>query len=284
MLSHAVVSAPGASPQRACLVLHGILGSKTNWRTLARRFVEALPDWAFVLVDLRKHGASQDLPPPHTMTAAVDDLVTLAPSLALPVAGVLGHSFGGKVALAFAERTPSLSHLVVVDSNPGARPDRHGSEASLRALDTLDAIGPRWATREDFLRAVVADGHSRDMAAWLAMNLEHAEGGGFRLRVEVPAIRSLLDGYFERDLWSVVESPPPGRRTGFILGGDSPVMDAAERARLDALAARGLCEVIVAPGAGHWVHVDAPDVTVAAVIRLLSRSEGASAPAPASDR
>ncbi len=269
MLSYAVVTAPGASPDRSCLVLHGILGSKTNWRTLARRFVAELPSWAFVLVDLRKHGASQDLPPPHTLSAAVDDLVTLAPLLAPPVRGVLGHSFGGKVALAYAEATPSLTHLVAVDSNPGARPDRHGSEASLRALDTLAAIGPTWATREDFMQAVVADGHDRGMAAWLAMNLEHADQG-FRLRVEIPAIRALLDGYFERDLWPVVESPPPGRRTGFILGGDSLVMDAAERARLDAVAARGDCEVIVAAGAGHWVHVDAPDATVAGVVRLLS--------------
>lgn len=269
MLSHATVNAPGASPDRACLVLHGILGSKTNWRTLAKRFVAALPSWSFVLVDLRKHGASQDLAPPHTLAAAVDDLVALAPALGLPVRGVLGHSFGGKVALALAEETPSLSHLVVVDSNPGAQPDRHGSEASLRALDTLDAIGRDWASREDFLRAVMEHGHDRDMAAWLAMNLEHAEKG-FRLRVEVPLIRGLLDGYFERDLWNVVEAPAPGRRTGFILGGNSPVMNAAERARLDAAAARGACEVIVAEGAGHWVHVDAPDVTTAGVIRLLS--------------
>ena len=270
MLSHAVVTAPGSTPTRACLVLHGILGSKTNWRTLARRFAEALPDWAFVLVDLREHGASQGLPPPHTLAAASRDLVELGASLALPVRGVLGHSFGAKVALSFAGDTPSLTHLVVVDANPGARPDRRGSEASLRALDTLEAIGPEWPSREAFLAAVTADGHDRGMAAWLAMNLEHAPGG-FRLRVDVRAIRSMLDGYFQADLWSVVEAAPATRRTTFILGGASGVMDPAELDRLDAVAARGGCEVVVVPGAGHWVHVDAPDATADAVIRALGR-------------
>ena len=248
MLSHAIVTAAGSTPTRACLVLHGILGSKTNWRTLARRFVEALPDWAFVLVDLREHGASQGLPPPHSLAAAAADLAALAAALALPVRGVIGHSFGGKVALRFAQGTPTLTHLVVVDANPGARPDRRGSEASLRALDTLEAIGPLWPTREAFLAAVIADGHDRSMAAWLAMNLEHA-AHGFRLRVDVAAIRSLLDGYFRADLWSVVEAAPPGRHTTLLLGGDSGVMDAPELARLDAIAARGGCEVIVVPGA-----------------------------------
>lgn len=268
MLSYATVTAAGSTPTRACLLLHGILGSKTNWRTLARRFAEALPDWAFVLVDLREHGASRGLPPPHTLTAAARDLTDLAAGFDLPVHGVLGHSFGAKVALAFAADTPSLTHLVVVDANPGARPDRRGSEASLRALDTLDAIGPAWPTREAFLAAVIADGHDRSMAAWLAMNLEHA-AEGFRLRVDVASIRSLLDGYFHADLWPVVEAFPGHRRTTFILGGDSGVMDPAELARLDAVAARGGCDVVVVPGAGHWVHVDAPDATVAAVVSAL---------------
>lgn len=268
MLSHAIVTAAGSTPTRACLVLHGILGSKTNWRTLARRFAEARPDWAFVLVDLREHGASQGLPPPHSLAAAARDLTELCAALTLPVRGVLGHSFGAKVALSFAGDTPSLTHLIVVDANPGARPDRRGSEASLSALDTLEAIGRSWPTREAFLAAVTADGHDRAMAAWLAMNLEHAPDG-FRLRIDVASIRSLLDGYFVADLWSVVESSPPQRRTTFILGGASGVMDPAELARLDAVAARGGCEVVVVPGAGHWVHVDAPDATAAAVISAL---------------
>lgn len=268
-LSHAIVSAAGATPIRACLVLHGILGSKTNWRTLARRIAGSVPDWAFVLVDLREHGASMGLPPPHTLAAAAADLDAVAAAVDLPVTGVLGHSFGAKVALAYATDHPALTHLVVVDANPGERVDRHGSEASLNAIDTLERIGPTWPTREAFVADVTAAGHARDLAAWLAMNLEHADEG-FRLRIDMRSIRALLDGYFSANLWPTVESPPPGRRTTFLLGGRSGVLDAGERARLDAVAARGDCEVVVVEKAGHWVHVDAPDETVAAVVQALS--------------
>jgi esterase len=268
MLSSATLTAAGAAPTRACLVLHGILGSKTNWRTLGRRIVDARPDWALVLVDLRAHGASQGQRPPHTLAAAAGDLVELAGTLPVPVRGVLGHSFGGKVALAYAADAPALTQLVVVDANPGSRPDRRGSEASLRALATLDALGPTWPSREAFSAAVVADGHDRAMAAWLAMNLEHASDG-FRLRVDLAAIHALLAGYFEADVWRVVEAAPATRHTTFILGGASEVLDPPERARLDAVAARGGCDVVVVPGAGHWVHVDAPDATVTAVIAAL---------------
>ena len=52
-VTHTVVTAEGARPERAILFLHGILGSGGNWRTFARRFVAARPDWAAVLVDLR---------------------------------------------------------------------------------------------------------------------------------------------------------------------------------------------------------------------------------------
>ncbi len=268
MLSYATVSAPGATPARAAFVLHGILGSKTNWRTLARRITAEDPSWALVLVDLRLHGASQGMAPPHTLAAAARDLDDLAATLPLPVHGVVGHSFGGKVALAFARDRAAVSHLVVVDSNPGARPDRGGSEASLAALETLSSMGPTWERREDFLAAVLAAGHGRDIAAWLAMNLEHAERG-FRLRLDVAAIRTLLDDYFVQDLWDVLESPPPGRRATVVLGARSPVLDVAELERLERLQARRLLHLDVIADAGHWVHVDQPDATVDAVVRGL---------------
>ena len=51
-LSHALVTAPGQTPDRWMLFLHGILGSGANWRTVARKIVAARPQWGAVLVDL----------------------------------------------------------------------------------------------------------------------------------------------------------------------------------------------------------------------------------------
>src|SRR5262245_8884848 len=98
-LPPAVKVAPdGGAPRGWLLLLHGILGSGANWRTIARRVVTARPELGAVLVDLRMHGRSQGAPPPHTIDTAAGDLVHLAAELSL--AAVVGHSFGGKVALA----------------------------------------------------------------------------------------------------------------------------------------------------------------------------------------
>src|SRR5580692_7313306 len=102
------------------LVLHGILGSGNNFATIARRLAAACPAWGFALVDLRMHGQSQGAPPPHTIAAAAEDLGRLEEGLRSPVAGVMGHSFGGKVALAYAARAQhELDQVWVLDASPG---------------------------------------------------------------------------------------------------------------------------------------------------------------------
>ena len=69
-LAFSTVTANGAAPSQWMFFLHGIFGSGANWRTFAKRFVEARPSWGAALVDLRMHGASQNCAPPHTIEAA----------------------------------------------------------------------------------------------------------------------------------------------------------------------------------------------------------------------
>jgi len=264
-LAHAVVAAEGATPRRYILFLHGILGSGGNWRTFARRLVAARPSWGAVLVDLRMHGASQGFSPPHTLAACAEDLQRLEAELGLPVAAVLGHSFGGKVALEYAARRPDLEIAWILDSSPGARPDARGSESTVRIVRLLETVPERFAKREAFIDWVVAHGTDRPIAMWLAMNLRVAQDGeGYALRVDLPALRSLLDDYFARDEWPVIEEAieRTSSRTRFhlIVGGRSSVLDAAELQHAQGLAAGSdRVSVHVIPEAGHWLHVDAPD-------------------------
>src|SRR5687768_4212315 len=91
----------GEAPRRL-YVLHGIFGAGRNWASIARKLVRTRRDWSVRLIDLRQHGASQGFPAPHTLSAAAADVDYLARELNEQPAAVLGHSFGGKVALMYA--------------------------------------------------------------------------------------------------------------------------------------------------------------------------------------
>lgn len=276
-LSHHVVVADGHRPERAMLVLHGILGRGNNWRSFARRLVEARPEWALVLVDLRAHGDSREVPPPDDLDAAAEDLERLLPALPAPVHAVLGHSFGGKVALRFAERTRApLDELFVVDSLPGAQPagpnDVHqDGEGTERVLEMLDALPPRFESRAAFLAHVTGAGHSETLARWLAQNLDRDEAGAYRFGLDVARVRALLDDYRTRDLWPTLDPPRSDQRAHLIVGGRSTVYSEAARAQAQALAEKhpGRVSVHVLEAADHWVHVDDPDGLHALVTAAL---------------
>src|SRR5262249_13123366 len=95
---------------------------------------------------------------------------------------------------------------------------------------------------------------------WLAMNVERV-GERFRFKLDIHAIREMIDDYFATDLWHVVERPRAGVEFSFVLGGRSKVFDVAALSRLRAASANGQVNVDIIESAGHWVHVDAPNET-----------------------
>lgn len=263
-LAHArVLPEGGGSPSRWLVFLHGILGSGSNWRTFAKQIVREIPGTGAVLVDLRLHGESLGLPPPHTVAHAAEDVVELIRSLEASHPGsrvdvVLGHSFGGKVALAVAAAMRGdLAHVVVMDSTPSARVDRRGSEDTQHIVDLLRELPESFPDRDAFLTWMNDHGVSRPTAMWLAMNVKPVSNTTtYVFRLDIVGIRALLDDYFATDLWPVIETPPGRMRIHVIVGGRSTIVDEADRERASR-AERATFDVL--EGAGHWVHVDAPD-------------------------
>jgi esterase len=270
LLANSRLSAGAAHPTRWLLVLHGLLGRGSNWRTFTQQLVKAHPSWGGVLVDLRMHGESQGFPPPHTVEAAAVDLDALATSLPGKVEGVLGHSLGGKVALAWAaRRPPELRKAFILDTHPGTRPEGRGSEGTRAILSVLRSLPPLFASRQAFVAQVEAAGQPPAMAQWLAMNLKRTEEG-LVLAVDLDAMESLFADVLRRDDWATLASPPPGLRFHFVLGGRSTTVDGESRARLEQMAAAGQLGLTVLPESGHWVHVDDPQGTLDAVAAALA--------------
>lgn len=271
VVHHDRVTAPGADPNKWMLILHGILGSGSNWRSFGRRLAQDLPSWGFVLVDLRAHGQSTHAPPPHSVQSAADDLIRLEGRLGVRVNAVLGHSFGGKVALALADQNPTrLEQVWVLDSQPGSKLEELNSARTAAVVRMLEQMPGVLPSRERFVEIVEEQGHDRMFAAWLAMNLRRADDG-YRLRVDMSAIRALFESYYRTDLWHVVETHTKAQDMRFVIGGRSEVIGPEDRARLQAIAAREPhVSLHILENAGHWLHVDDPEGLYSVVRRGIA--------------
>ena len=272
LLNHELLTAPGAEPKRLIVFLHGILGTGANLRSHAKRLISAQPESGALLMDLRAHGQSLGVEGADTVENAAADVAQTARASSLPVEAVVGHSFGGKVALAFAAHHPELKHVLTLDSAPGPRLDARGSEATVRVVSMLRELKGPWAKREDFVADVEAHGQSKGLAQWLAMNLDR-RAQGFEFALELSRIDALLDDYFRVDLWPLVERAAQtraGPHFHLVIGMKSKVYEHDDRVRAQQLESESDGYVTVdLLDAGHWVHVDDAQGVAEALQRRL---------------
>jgi pimeloyl-ACP methyl ester carboxylesterase len=246
-------------PHRWLLLTHGIYGAGSNWRGIARKLVERRPEWGVVLVDLRLHGRSDSGEPPHTVQACAEDLRAVVTD---EIAAIAGHSFGGKVVLAARALVPAhVQQTWMFDSSPSARASEDSSV--MRVLELMERLPRTWAKRDDFVAAVTAEGHSLALAQWLAMNVVPDASGALVLRLDLAAIRSLLDSYFETDLWDVAFDPALPGTLEMVIAERSGTLSPVDRARLAAAPPHVHVNFV---GADHWLHIEAPG----AVVELLA--------------
>jgi pimeloyl-ACP methyl ester carboxylesterase len=255
--------------------LHGIYGAGRNWSSVARRFVRECPDWGAVMIDLRLHGDSQGFPPPHTLEACVDDLKRLALQVGPEPDAVLGHSFGGKVALLYLRdaavargdagpvRVPDS--VWVVDSTPDERAPDGSAWAMLTALRR--SPGP-FKDRSEGIAAVEAAGFPTPVAQWMATNLVPSEDEEEMVwRLDADGMEALLRDFFHTDAWPVLEHPPGSAQVHVIKAEDSSVLpwEACDRIQEAGVRAGGRVHLHRVPG-GHWVNADAPDALHALLV------------------
>jgi pimeloyl-ACP methyl ester carboxylesterase len=242
------------------VLLHGFLGSGKNLRTLAQRWLERDPGRRFLLPDLRGHGDSPALPAGADSSALGADVLAAAAAAGFaPPLTLVGHSLGGRVALAAAALAPAqIAEVILLDIAPG--PVDPAATETRRVLDVLLAAPAEAADRREVRAFLIGRGLSPALADWLLMNLRPVEGG-FRWRIDRQALAALHDRFNREDLWPVVESRTVPVRC--VRGARSSYVSEADARRLQAAG----CTVDTLEGAGHYVHVDALEALVDALCR-----------------
>jgi pimeloyl-ACP methyl ester carboxylesterase len=240
----------------AVLILHGLFGSSSNWRSFSKRLAR---DARVLAVDLRNHGSSPRATV-HDYPSMAADVVALLDHLAHPCASVVGHSMGGKTAMEVAIRHPlRVDRLAVLDIAPDASAD--GVRGVLDVLLAVDLSAAR--SREDVDAALARHLSDPALRAFLLMGLARREAGAFGWKYDIDA--------FARN-WDALGAPvAQGRYEGPTLFLRGELSDHIRDADVPAILARfPRARIETIAGAGHWLHAEAPDATLRVVREFLS--------------
>lgn len=231
----------------ALVMLHGLYGSGNNWRGIGRAFEGR---HRVLRPDLRNHGQS----PHHAdmdYRAMADDVIGLLDRRGIERASLVGHSMGGKVAMALALRAPSrLARLMVVDIAPMAYDHEAEHGGIIRAMQAVD---PRRAKDREAVDAALAGSIDHPMIRqFLLTNLQRRDGQ-WEWRIPLATLADQLP---------VIQGWPDGlgqltdRAVRFIHGGASGYVNAEGRAAI----ARHFpdADIRAYEGIGHWLHAEAP--------------------------
>lgn len=256
--------AEGADDAPPVLILHGLYGSGRNWRSVARALA---PERRVFTVDLRNHGASPWKEAMGYLEMA-DDVRRLIQRQGLQRPALVGHSMGGKVAMAVALMYPDeIARPVVVDIAPVAYADRVSMFAeAMRAVDTLGA-----ASREEVRQRLSERVDDAGIVGFLMQNLE-VRNAHFDWRLNLGAILASIGTLC--DFPSALRTLRYTRTLAVISGSHSDYVsaDGAEFAPMF-----GQVELQRIDGAGHWVHADRPEAFIAALQRALACGSAAGA-------
>ncbi len=97
------------------LILHGLYGCSDNWVSIAKILAEK---YYIIAPDLRNHGQSPHSNV-HDFQSMTEDIEALLEKLNITKLNIVGHSMGGKLAMAFtAKHQAMVNKLIVLDISP----------------------------------------------------------------------------------------------------------------------------------------------------------------------
>ena len=215
--------------------------------------------WTVFVLELRNHGDS-----PHSphfgYDALVEDVRWFMGRLGIGKTNLLGHSLGGKIAMAFADRYPDRAErLIVVDIAP--KPYPAGHRHMLKTLIDFD-LSPIDSLK-DAAAGLAPSIPSPSIRHFLVKNLVRGKDGRYSWRINLDAI---YRHFGELSQGPQIGNPYP-KPVMFIRGGASEFVLDEDFGLIRRYFPNS--HIVTIDNAGHWLHVDAPEKTSEAIIDFL---------------
>jgi len=270
------------------VLLHGVPETSTAWAALAPRLATGR---RVLAPDLPGLGSST-YPGPYDVPSLVRELAALVQA-EVPGGRVdlVGHDWGGSLALALAGARPDLVRRLVVVNGPYRSVPARALHIPFLALPVLPELALRaggrgavdLAFRFGWKASTPLDAASlaEYRAAYTTPSVRRAVLGYYRAAARPRAARALRKLARRSTALTPVQTPAPHVAVEGALvlwGALDPVLPIATgEAAVRDLGAD--CVMVTVPGAGHFVHEEAPDVVADVLLDFLA--EAAAAPVPA---
>lgn len=227
-------------------ILHGLFGSLSNLSALAASLQKYQQ---IISVDLRNHGKS-----PHSASMSyqemADDLFELADHLNIKNFSIVGHSLGGKVAMACALQQPlRINKIVVADIAPVSYSDKHSQVFSgLKALAAQTI-----KSRKDADLLLTQYINAAEVRQFLLKSLQK-KGDQYQLQFNLP---SLINNYASIRGWPAFDHTFD-KDVLFIKGGNSDYITVENHREILRFFPNAKTKVI--EKTGHWLHAEKPNI------------------------
>ncbi|HTU30599.1 MAG TPA: 2-succinyl-6-hydroxy-2,4-cyclohexadiene-1-carboxylate synthase [Solirubrobacteraceae bacterium] len=226
----------------AVILLHGFTHTGASWDPVVAALGES---YRAVAPDIRGHGSSSDREP-MTLEGVLEDLHALTPDRFT----LVGYSMGGRIALHAPLAMPDrVQRLVLIGASPGIadpaerRARRAADERLAQEIEasTIEEFARRWA------QTPVLAGQPPDVLA-----AAHVD----RLRSTPTGLAGALRGLGTAALPSLWERLGEIQLPVALVVGERDQKFREIAARMASELPRA--ELVVVPGAGHAVHLEAP--------------------------
>jgi long-chain acyl-CoA synthetase len=199
-VSDAYLSVVDLWPEEAhdtIMFVHGYAGVLESWEFQINHFVNQ--GYRVVAPDLRGHGQSDAPFTNYTMDEMVDDLQAIVETLNLPERFVLvAHSFGGAIAVEYANAHPERLSKLVLIATAGEFPLPKSAQRLLKM--PLRTMQPFWRYRPKW------DAELHVMKRMAANNMQNWQGWSLMRNITTPTLVMIgaKDFYFPRDVFEEV--------------------------------------------------------------------------------
>ncbi|OAN18507.1 esterase [Photobacterium jeanii] len=240
---------------KAIILIHGLFGSLDNLGLLARVLKN---DYQVISVDLRNHGQSPRSEH-FTYQELAQDVLAVADELNLASFAVIGHSMGGKVAMALSELAQSrLEQLIVMDIAPVAYQEHRHQNVFAGLREVAKHTVSKRSEAETYLAQHVVEPGVRQ---FLLKSFAKGDNGyDWRFNVE-----ALIANYPTIMGWQPVT--PFAGKTLFIKGQNSEYIQNEHRSAVANQFPNAKAHMVA--NTGHWLHAEKPDVVSRIILNFL---------------